>query len=390
MCARCASLNVAICLFEKAKKVMSMFDAEKLAILATEYCVPVSEGKKIRILGNVVAAPLIEQLYKHILLKGGHPIPQLRSSEFEELLFTYGSEKQITFVSPSDKVLANEVDALVEIFAESNTKRLSTIDPTKLKQHVASRREITDILVKRLLKPGSYSVLPYPTQAFAQDAEMGLLEYEDFVAKACLLDKKNPAKEWRQISKMQEKIVGKLNKAKSMRFIGEDTDLTLRVEGRTWINCDGHANMPDGEIFTCPIENSAQGQIRFTYPGIYGRMGREVENVFLTFKNGRVEKARAEKGKDFLKEILKTDDGARRIGEIAFGTNTGITKFTKNMLFDEKMGHCIHMALGFSPIPRQTGGKNQSSIHWDLLKDMRTGEVYADNEIVCEKGRFTL
>jgi len=377
-------------MFIETKKVMLMFDAERLAILATEYCISVSEGKKIRIIGNVVAAPLIGQLYKHILLKGGHPIPQLKSDEFEELLFTYGSEKQITFVSPSDRVLVSEVDAVIEIFAESNTKRLSTVDPIKLKQHVASRRELTDIFVKRLLRAGTYSVLPYPTQAFAQDAEMGLLEYEDFVAKACLLDKKNPVKEWRQISIMQDKIARSLNKAKSMRFVGEDTDLSLRVEGRTWINCDGHANMPDGEIFTCPIENSAQGQIRFTYPGIYARMGREVEDIRLTFKNGQVVKAEAEKGEDFLREILKTDDGAKRIGEIAFGTNIGITKFTKNMLFDEKMGHCIHLALGFSPFPRETGGKNQSSVHWDLLKDMRTGEVYADNELIYEKGRFIL
>jgi aminopeptidase len=367
-----------------------MFDADKLAELATEYCVQVSEGKKIRILGNVVATPLIGQLYKHILLNGGHPIPELKSDEFEELLFTYGSKEQIAFVSPSDEVLVSEVDAVIEIFAETNTRRLSTVDPVKLKQHVASRRKLTDIFVKRLLRAGTYTVLPYPTHAFAQDAEMGLLEYENFVAKACLLDKKNPVKEWRQISTAQIKVARKLNKAKTMRFVGEDTDLSISVEGRTWVNCDGHANMPDGEIFTSPIENSARGRIRFTYPGIYVRMAREVENIALTFKNGKVVKAEAEKGKDFLGKILKTDAGAARIGEISFGTNTGITKFTKNMLFDEKMGHCIHLAVGFSPLSKETGGKNKSAIHWDLLKDMRAGEVYADNEIIYEKGRFTI
>jgi aminopeptidase len=369
---------------------MLMFDVEKLARLATEYCISVSDGNKIRIDGNVVATPLIEHLYKHILLKGGHPLPNLRLGEFDELLFTYGSEKQIEFVSSSDKVLFNEVDALIEILAESNTKRLSRIDPVKLKMRITSRREITDILVKRLLKTGTYLVLPYPTQAFAQDAEMGLLEYEDFVTKACFLDKKNPVKEWRQISMMQDKVIKALKKAKNLRFVGEDTDLSLCVEGRTWINCDGHGNMPDGEIFTCPIESSAQGQIRFTYPGIYARIGREVEDIVLNFKNGRVVEFKSEKGEDVLREILKTDEGARRIGEIAFGTNMGITKFTKNMLFDEKMGHCIHLALGFSPDPKETGGKNQSSIHWDLLKDMRTGEIYADDEIVYEKGKLLI
>ena len=146
--------------------------------------------------------------------------------------------------------------------------------------------------------------------------------------------------------------------------------------------------MPDGEVFTSPVENSAHGQIRFTYPGI--EMGREVEDITLTFKKGEVVKAEAEKGEDFLQEIIKTDDGAKRIGEIAIGTNTGIETFTKNMLFDEKMGHCIHLALGLAPIPQEVGGKNQSSIHWDLLKDMRTGEIYADDELVYQKGRFLL
>jgi aminopeptidase len=189
---------------------------------------------------------------------------------------------------------------------------------------------------------------------------------------------------------MQENVVRRLKKAKNMRFLGEDTDLRLDVGGRKWVNCDGHVNMPDGEIFTCPIENSAQGQIRFSYPAVYHEMGREADDITLTFKNGEVVKARAEKGEDFLKEIIETDEGARRIGEIAVGTNIGIDKFTKNMLFDEKMGHCIHLALGLAPLAQETGGRNQSSIHWDLLKDMRTGEIYVDDELVYEKGKFIL
>jgi len=371
---------------------LPLFDVEKLAILATEYCVPVSEGKKIGVIGNVVATPLIQQLYKHTLLKGGHPVPHLRLRDLdglEELLFTYGTDKQITFVSPFLRFFYSEIDAIIQIFAETNTKRLTNVPPTKLKQHAASQREIVEIRAKRLLKPGGLAIIPYPTQAFAQEAEMSLFEYQDFIAKACFLDKKDPVKEWKDLSKMQENVVKRLNKAKNMRFVGEDTDLKLNVEGRKWFNCDGHVNMPDGEVFTCPIENSAQGQIRFTYPGIYTEMGREVTDIILTFKNGEVVKAEAEKGEDFLKEIIKTDEGAKRIGELAIGTNKGIDKFTKNILFDEKMGHCMHLALGLAPIPHETGGKNQSSIHWDLLKDMRTGEIYADNELIYEKGKFT-
>lgn len=370
---------------------MSSFDVEKLAILATDYCAPVSDGKKVGIVGHVAVAPLIQQLYKHILLKGGHPTLYLTPGNFdglEELLFTYGTEKQITFVSPFDRFFLSEIDVVIQVFAETNTKRLSNVPPRLLKQYIASQRELVDIQTKRLLKPGGLAIIPYPTEALAQEAGMSLFEYQDFVAKACFLDKKDPAKEWRELSKMQENAVKRLNKAQNMRFVGEDTDLSLSVKGRTWLNCDGHVNMPDGEIFTSPIEDSAEGQIRFTYPGI--EMGREVEDIKLTFKNGEVVKAEAEKGEEFLKEIVQTDSGARRIGEIAIGTNTGINRFTKHMLFDEKMGHCIHMALGLAPISQETGGKNQSSIHWDLLKDMRTGEIYADDELVYQKGKLML
>ena len=370
---------------------MSSFDVEKLAMLATDYCVSVSDGKKVGIVGHVAVAPLIQQLYKHILLKGGHPTLYLTPGNFdglEELLFTYGNEKQITFVSPFDRFFVSEIDAVIQVFAETNTKRLSNIPPRLLKQHMSSQRELIDILAKRLLKLGCSTIIPYPTEALAQEAGMSLFEYQDFAAKACFIDKKDPAKEWRELSRMQENAVKRLDKAQNMRFVGEDTDLSLRVKGRRWLSCDGHLNMPDGEIFTSPIEDSAEGQIRFTYPGI--EMGREVEDIQLTFKNGEVVKAEAEKGDEFLKEIIQTDDGARRVGEIAIGTNTGINRFTKNMLFDEKMGHCIHMALGLAPVSQETGGKNQSSLHWDLLKDMRTGEIYADDELVYQKGKFML
>jgi aminopeptidase len=372
---------------------LTWFNVEKLAILATDYCVDISEGKKIGIVGNIVAAPLIQQLYKHILLKGGYPVLYVRPGDFEgleELLFTCGSEKQITFVSPFARFFYSEIDAIVQIVAETNVKRLSKVPPIKLKQNAASQREIVEIRAKRLLKPGTLALIPFPTSALAQEAEMSLFEYQDFISKSCYLDKKNPAREWKNLSKTQENIVKKLNTAKNLRFVGEDTDLKMKVERRKWFNCDGHVNMPDGEVFTCPVEDSAQGQIRFSYPGIYHQMSREVDDITLTFKNGEVVKAKAEKGEDFLKEIIKTDSGAKRIGEIAIGTNTGIDKFTKNILFDEKMGHCIHLALGFAPIPEKTGGKNQSSIHWDLLKDMRTGEIYADNELIYKKGKFTL
>jgi len=362
-----------------------MFDVEKLAILATEYCLPVSEGKKIGIIGHSVATPLIQQLYKHILIRGGHPVPRITVDGLTELLYTYGSKEQITFVSPFDRFFMKEIDGMIRIFAETNLKRLSNVPPAKIRERTASQKEIVDLYMRHA-KPGGLAIIPYPTEAFAQEAEMSLFEYQDFVSKACFLDKENPVEEWKRLSKKQGRIIRRLDEVKDMRFVGEDTDLRLEVEGRKWINCDGRLNMPDGEVFTGPIENSAQGTIRFTYPGIY--MGREIEDITLTFKNGKVVDAKAEKGESLLKELLKTDAGASRIGEIAIGTNKGITRFTKNMLFDEKMGYCMHLALGRSiPLSR---GKNKSSIHWDLLKDMKDGEIYADRELIYKDGEFTI
>ena len=361
-----------------------MFDVEKLAVLATDYCVPISEDKKIGIMSNTVAEPLIQQLYKQVILKGGHPVVHLQVDGMFELLFTYGNKKQLTHVSPFTKFFFEHIDGIIQVYAETNLKKLSNVPASRIRERQASQRELAEIHTNRFLRPGGWTLIPYPTLAFAQEAEMSLFEYEDFITKACFLDKTNPSQEWRKLSRRQEAIRQKLDRAKEMRFVGEDTDLKMRVEGRKWENCDGHLNMPDGEIFTGPIENSAEGKIRFTYPGIY--LGREVEDITLTFKGGKVVRAEAGKGDELLQQILKTDEGASRIGEIAIGTNTGITRFTKNMLFDEKMGHCIHLALGLG-IP-DTGSLNKSSIHWDILKDMRKGEIYVDKQLIYQNGKI--
>ncbi|MEE8358920.1 MAG: aminopeptidase [Candidatus Hydrothermarchaeales archaeon] len=362
-----------------------MFDSEKLAVLATEYSLPVSEGMKIGIVGHAVAAPLIQELYKHILLRGGHPITKVEVEGLSETLFSVGSDKQITFVSPFDLFFMENVDGIISIAAETNVKKLSGVPPEKIKERMASQREIIDLYMRHV-KPGGLAIIPYPTQAFAQEAEMSLFEYQDFVSRACFLDKDDPVVEWKKLSEGQERITKELDKISKLRFVGEDTDLRLDVGGRKWINSDGHVNMPSGEVFTGPVENSAEGVIRFTFPGIY--MGREIEDITLTFEKGVVTSARALKGEDFLKEILKTDHGAKRIGEIAVGMNKGITRFTKSILFDEKMGFCIHLALGRG-FP-ETGCKNQSSIHWDLLKDMSRGEIYGDGELIYKDGEFTI
>jgi aminopeptidase len=365
--------------------VDTVFDVEKMAVLAVDYCLGVSKGKNVGVMGNVIAQPLIQQIYRRVLLKGGFPEVKCELDGLDEMLFSLGSEEQLTHESPFTKFFLKEIDGIIRIFAETNRKRFSNVSPEKMKNRNVSQKNIWKLLFTHL-KIGGYSIIPYPTQAFAQEAEMSLMEYEDFVTQACFLDKRDPVKEWTKLSQRQEHVTSHLNKIDTLRLVGEDTDLQMKVTGRIWVNCDGHINMPDGEVFTGPIENSAEGQIRFTYPGIF--MGKEVEDITLSFKKGKVIKAKAEKGQDLLDQILKADQGAKRIGEIAIGTNKGVTRFTKNMLFDEKMGNCVHLALGRSVA--MSGGKNKSSIHWDILKSMTSGEIFADDELIYEKGLITI
>jgi aminopeptidase len=225
----------------------------------------------------------------------------------------------------------------------------------------------------------------YPTLAAAQDATMSLSEYEDFVFRACRVDRKDPVAEWKKMSAYNARLIKYLAGKDEIRIVAKDTDLRYRVAGRKWINCDGKNNFPDGEVFTAPIENSAEGHIRFTYPAEYS--GREAEDVRIEFKNGKAVSARAVRGEEFLNAMLDTDKGARYLGEVAIGTNFGIAKYTRNTLFDEKIGGTVHMALGES-YP-ESGGKNNSGIHWDMVCDLRDGgELYADGQLFMKNGRF--
>jgi aminopeptidase len=227
----------------------------------------------------------------------------------------------------------------------------------------------------------------YPTPANAQDAEMSLSEYEDFVYGACLLDMENPIGYWVKFSAWQQNIVDWLKGKNDVHIIGPGTDIKMKITGRQFENCNGRKNMPDGEVCVSPVETSVEGKVYFSYPGIYS--GQEVEGVRLWFENGQVVKATAEKGDPFLQEILKTDDGARRLGELGIGTNKGITKFTRNTLFDEKITGTFHLALGAS-LP-ETGGVNQSAIHWDIVADLReSGEIWVDEVLLYKDGNFVI
>jgi len=358
----------------------------KLADIITGYSVEIKEGDLVMVQSSILSAPLIEKIYENLIVKGANVEIKLEPENISDIYFKYASEKQLKYVSPVRKYSIEKIDIFISIWADYNTKNMNNVDPGRMATRVAANAELNKIFMEREAKGElQWTLAPYPTQAMAQEAGMSFIDYRDFVYGTLFLDKDNPIEEWKKLSVKQEKIADYLNKKSELRFVGEDTDLTLSTKGRKWINCDGKKNLPDGEVFTGPIEDSANGKIRFTYPGIY--MGKEIEDIKLTFKDGEVIDAKAAKGGDLLKKLLEID-GAKRIGEIAIGTNYGVQRFTKNMLFDEKMGGTMHLALGRA-IP-ESGGKNFSSIHWDILKDMKNGKIYADGEVFYENGKFLI
>jgi len=373
----------------KLKGARTLYDPRlaKLAHLLVNYSLSLKKGDRLAVVGSVNAQPLMLEVYKEALLAGALPDLLPSFSETSELFYQYASDEQIQ-APPSPIVMASRTsyDALLTIQAPSNVKALSHVDPAKITLSSRAGTELNKIFWQRMSSGEMrWCGTLYPTQGLAQEAGMGIHEYADFVFKAGLLDADNPEDEWRKIRDQQEKISAELDKRKSFRIVSEGTDLRFRAEGRHWINCDGKLNFPDGEVFTGPIEDSVEGHIRFSFPGIYG--GKEIEDIRLVFERGKVVKAEAAKGQDLLYSLLDTDAGSRYVGEIAVGTNPGITKFSKNMLFDEKIGGTVHLALGRS-VPMSLG-KNESAIHWDMLCDMRQGgEIYADGELIYKAGKF--
>jgi aminopeptidase len=359
---------------------------EIVARILVDYSLKTQPGESVWVRGSYEGAPLLQAIYKRILERGGHPWLQIGLDGAEEILYKYASDEQLTYVSNIDRQLVEEMNASIRVWAEVNTKALTSIDPAKQAKAQAARRALFARFLERAAKKElKWTLTAYPTQAFAQDAEMSLTEFEDFLYGAALAGEPDPVAAWQAISREQQRLVDWLNSKHEVRLIGPDTDLTLSVAGRTWQNCDGHENFPDGEIFTGPVEDSVNGTVRFTYPACEG--GREVEDVRLWFEKGRVVKATAAKNEPFLLAMIDTDEGARYLGEFAFGTNRGIQRFTKNILFDEKIGGTVHMALG-SGYP-ETGSQNRSALHWDMICDLRQGgEVWVDGMLFAKDGKF--
>ena len=367
---------------------MADIRVEKLAELLVNYSVAVKSGDKVAIQGESLAEPLHKAIYAKVLQAGGHPFFVITPSGTPEIFYKYASDEQLKHIQPPAKLINDTYDVSIYAGGEENTKALSNIDPARLVMRQQARTEMRKTFLSRSARGEvRWIYVLFPTNAYAQDAEMGLAEYEDFVYAACLGDMNDPVGYWKRFSARQQKAIDWLKGKKSIHVTAPGTDLSLSVAGRTFINCDGHLNMPDGEVFTGPVEDSINGHVYFSYPAIEN--GHEVTGVRLWFENGKVVKASAEKNENFLLKTLDTDEGARRVGEFAFGTNTGITKFTRQILFDEKIGGSFHMALG-SSYP-ETGGLNSSAIHWDMICDMRQGgEVTVDDQLFYKNGQFTI
>jgi aminopeptidase len=358
---------------------------EKFALLLTDYCIGVKKLMEVIVNTEPPAKPLADEVYKKVVDRGGFPRILYSDPYLTEYFFRKAPEDLLDYKSDIDKYIMEKVDARIRILAPMHTKPLSGIDPERIRRRAVANKELSDIMLKRDAEGSlKWVVTAFPTNAMAQEAGFSPMEWEDFVYRSMKLYSSNPIEEWVKQTKTQEKIIAALSKIDEFHIIGESTDLTLKTGGRIWLNDDGKNNMPGGEVFTAPHEDSVEGVVRFTYPAIWH--GVEVEGVTLKFSKGRVVEAKAEKGEEFLKKMLDADEGARRLGEFAFGLNYDITRFTKEILFDEKIGGTIHMALG-AAYPR-SGGKNTSSIHWDMIKDMREGKIFGDGDLIYANGKF--
>jgi aminopeptidase len=360
---------------------------EKVADVLVRYSTQVRPDDLVMIhLYDPLAEPLALAVEKHVLEAGGYPVFLMEPTGAEEVFFAHAGERQLDRIDPMKQWLMENIDVRMALRGPSNTRALSNVDPAAMARY---RRTNSPIMQRFMERQGRgelrWVVAQHPTRASAQDADMSLREYEDFIYGACMAHLDDPVAYWEKKGEEQQRLVDWLKGKDRVEVRGEHIDLTLSIKRRTFINACGEHNFPDGEIFTGPVEDSVNGWVRFSYPAIYNQRG--VEGVELRFENGRVVEATAEKGEDYLNSVLDTDEGARTLGEFAIGTSDGIQQFTRNILFDEKIGGTVHMAVG-AGYP-DTGSTNESSVHWDMICDMRSGgEIVVDGELFYKDGEF--
>jgi len=338
--------------------------------------IKIKKGNTILITFGYESRELALACYKKILQKGAVAIPRCHLPGFGYSYYKYATDEILKRFPKIAMFEAKNIQGVIHLDTEYNTREMSNVDPKRMAMRRKASEKVSDYVVDK----DNWVLCGYPTQAMAQEAEMSLEEYEDFFFHAVLQD-------WKKESKRQEVLQKILEKAEKVHIIGEGTDLKFSIKGKHAKKCDGTRNMPDGEVFTEPVKGSVHGKIHYTFPAIYG--GREVEDIKLEFKNGKVVKASAKKNEKFLKEMLKMDAGASYIGEFGVGVNYGIQKYTKDILFDEKIGGTIHLALGRAY--KETGGENKSALHWDMIKDLRkNGELWIDGKLIQKNGKFKI
>ncbi|MBL8045440.1 MAG: aminopeptidase [Anaerolineales bacterium] len=356
----------------------------KLAQVLVHYSVELKPGQQVQLRTHPLAQELSLAVYAEAIKAGANVFVQTVLPGADEIFFRHASDAQLDYVSPIRKLINEQFDAAIVLSAEHNTRELSNTDPAKQARLRKAGSGIQKTFFERAARKELRWVLTeFPTYASAQDAEMSLREYEEFVYGAGLLNEPDPVALWRAEGQRQMKLINWLKGKNKVTLKGANIDLSLSIQERVFIEADGKYNFPDGEIFTGPVEDSVNGWVRFRYPAIYG--GQEVTDIELWFENGQVVKEKASKGQELLTSLLNMDAGARYLGEWGIGTNYGIQRFTKNMLFDEKMGGTIHLAVGAS-YP-ESGGKNESGLHWDMLCDMAESEVTIDGELFYKNGQ---
>lgn len=359
---------------------------QKLAQTLVDFSVAVKPGDWVVIVGHPLAEALTSEVLRYTLRAGGNPTLLYGLGSTQRIFLEEAGEAQLKWLSPFERLPFEQADVFINIDATDNTRNLSLVDSQKQQLRAQARREVMQAYMRRSASGElRWTLTQFPCAAFAQDADMALSDFEDFVYSACKADQTDPVKIWNEIEAEQQRLVDWLKGKKQVELRSADIDIRMSIEGRTFINSTAKHNVPGSEIFTGPVEDSVNGWVQYSFPAIH--LGREVEGIRLEFKDGKVVNARAEKNEDYLLRMLDQDAGARFLGELGIGTNYDINRFTKSILYDEKMGGTIHMALGAS-YP-ETGGKNESGLHWDMICDMRQdSEIRVDGELFYKDGQF--
>ena len=355
-----------------------MLDASRFAALLAGYCLDVQPGDQVLVRSSSLAAPLLLALQREILEREAWPVLRASLPGQTEGYWAAARDVHVDGHAPAELADTEGSDCLLRILAPENASELAGVDPARLARAARARQAISKLAMQR-----RWCGTVWPTPAGAQQAGMSTGDFAALIERALFLDRDDPVAAWGELHDTQERLIERLSSASELRIEAEGTDLTLRVEGRTWVNSDGKRNMPSGEVFTGPHEDSAEGVIRYTVPS--SPRGVPVEGIELRFEAGRVVEARAERGEEYLRTALATDEGASRLGEIGIGTNFGIDRPVGMILLDEKIGGTVHLAVGRS-YP-ETGGTNESAVHWDMICDLRQGgRLSADGAPIVENG----